>query len=141
LQQLGVGIKNSSDMVFALIFMLLMVTGLYWIIGWYLAKPAKPARLEQHFNRLLKKLAKLGLEKKPAEDSRAFLRRVEESKLVQTTEIEVIINLYNRIKYGPEHLNGNISKSLSENMDNNSSENTSESELKVLSILINNFRV
>ncbi|MFQ3188659.1 MAG: transglutaminase-like putative cysteine protease [Gammaproteobacteria bacterium] len=124
LQQLGVGIKNSSDMVFALVFMLLMVTGLYWIIGWYLTKPAKPARHEQDFNRLLKKLTKVGLEKRPAEDSRDFLNRIVVSKLVQTTEIEVIINLYNQIKYGPDH----------------TSENTHKSDVRTLKLLINNFQ-
>ena len=124
LQQLGVGIKNSSDMVFALVFMLLMVTGLYWIIGWYLAKPAKPARHEQDFNRLLKKLTKIGLEKRPAEDPRNFLNRIVVSKLVQTTEIEVIINLYNQIKYGPDH----------------TSENTHKSDVRTLKLLINNFQ-
>jgi transglutaminase-like putative cysteine protease len=124
LQQLGMGIEDSGDMIFALVFMLLTVTGFYWLLGWYRARPAKPARLEQHFNRLLKKLAKLGIEKKPSEDSRAFLSRVKASKLVQTTEVEAIINLYNRIKYGPDHTN----------------KNTSQSDLKTLSSLINNFR-
>ena len=124
LQQLGVGIKNSSDMVFALVFMLLMVTGLYWIIGWYLTKPAKPARHEQDFNRLLKKLTKVGLEKRPAEDPRDFLNRIVVSKLVQTTEIEVIINLYNQIKYGPDH----------------TSENRHKSDVRTLKLLINNFQ-
>ena len=124
LQQLGVGIKNSSDMVFALVFMLLMVTGLYWIIGWYLTKPAKPARHEQDFNRLLKKLTKVGLEKRPAADSRDFLNRIVVSKLVQTTEIEVIINLYNQIKYGPDH----------------TSENRHKSDVRTLKLLINNFQ-
>lgn len=124
LQKLGVGIEDSGDMIFAMVFMLLTVTGFYWLLGWYRARPAKPARHEQYFNRLLKKLAKLGFEKKPSEDTRAFLARVKESKLVQTTEIEVIINLYNRIKYGPVH----------------SGENTSESDLEKLDLLINNFR-
>jgi transglutaminase-like putative cysteine protease len=129
LRQLGVGIEDSSDMIFALVFMLLTVTGVYWLLGWYRARPAKPARHEQYFNRLLKKLAKLGLEKKASEDSRAFLSRVEASKLVQTTEIEVIINLYNQIKYGPVH------------SGQNSSENTSQSDLKTLNLLIDNFQV
>jgi transglutaminase-like putative cysteine protease len=124
LQQLGVGIEDFGDMIFALVFMLLTVTGFYWLLGWYRARPAKPARLEQHFNRLLKKLAKLGLEKKPSEDSRAFLSRVEASQLIQTSEIEVIINLYNRIKYGPDHTN----------------KNARQSDLKTLNSLINNFQ-
>ncbi len=76
----------------------------------------------------MKKLAKLGFEKKPAEDSRAFLIRVETSKLVQTTEIEVIIDLYNQIKYGPVHTG------------KDSSEYTSQSDLKMLNLFINNFR-
>jgi transglutaminase-like putative cysteine protease len=125
LQQLGVGIEDSSDMIFALVFMLLIVTGLYGFLGWYRARPAKLDRLEQDFNRLLKKLTKVGLEKKPAEDSRDFLNRVALSKLVQTTDIEVIINLYNQIKYGPGH----------------PSENSSKSDLKTLNLLINNFRI
>jgi transglutaminase-like putative cysteine protease len=123
LQKLGVGIEDSGDMIFALVFMLLTVTGFYWLLGWYRARPAKPSRLEQHFNRLLKKLAKLGFEKKPSEDSRAFLSRVEASKLVQTSEIEEIVNLYNRIKYGPGHFN----------------KNKSQSDLNTLKLLVNNF--
>jgi transglutaminase-like putative cysteine protease len=124
LQQLGVGIEDTSDMIFALVFMLLIVTGLYWFLDRYRARPAKPARIEQHFNRLLKKLTKVGLEKRPAEDSRNFLNRIAVSKLVKTTEVEVIINLYNKIKYGPSH----------------TSENTNKSDLKTFNLLIKNFQ-
>lgn len=120
LQQLGLGIEDSGDMIFALVFMLLTVTGSYWILGWYRARPAKPAKLEQHFNRLLKKLSKLGFDKKPSEDSRAFLGRVSASEHIQTTEIEAIINLYNQIKYG--------------------SDNTSQPDLNRLNSLISNFK-
>ena len=68
-------------------------------------------------------LKKLGFEKKPSEDSRAFLSRIEASDVIQTTEIEVIINLYNKIKYGPDHTN----------------KDTNQSDLKTLNLLINNF--
>jgi transglutaminase-like putative cysteine protease len=129
LQQLGLGIDDSSDMLSALVLMLISVTGFYWLLGWYRARPTKPAKLELYFNRLLKKLAKLGFERKASEDSRAFLSRIEASKLVQTTEVEVIINLYNQIKYGPVH------------STQNSSANTSQSDLKALSLLIDKFQV
>ena len=125
MQKLGLGIEDSGDMIFALVFMLLTVTGFYWLLGWYRARPAKPAKLEQHFNRLLIKLKKLGFEKKPSEDSRAFLSRIEASDVIQTTEIEVIINLYNKIKYGPDHTN----------------KDTNQSDLKTFNLLINNFMV
>lgn len=121
LQKLGVGIEDSGDMIFALVFMLLTMTGVYWLSGWYRARPAKPARLEQYFNRLLKKLAKLGFEKKSSEDTRAFLNRVKASNNIQTSKIEEIVNLYNQIKYGPD--------------------NTKQSDLKNLSLLINSVQV
>lgn len=100
LRQLGVGINDWGDMVFALVFTLLAMVGLYWSTGWYRARPARPERVERHFNQLLKKLARLGLDKKPSEDSRAFLNRVSASQLVQTADLEAIVNLYNSIKYG-----------------------------------------
>lgn len=112
LRRLGVGIDDWGDMVFALVFMLFSVVGLYWLAGWYRARPGKPERVEQYFNRLLKKLARLGLEKKPAEDSRAFLRRVTASNLIQSAELENIVNLYNSIKYGPGQENELALKNL-----------------------------
>ena len=100
LSNLDIGIENWSDMVFALIFLLLSVIGSYWAVDWYRTRPAKPADYEQQFNRLLKRLARHGLEKRASEDSRAFLQRIAERCPGQQAEIAQIIHLYNAIKYG-----------------------------------------
>ncbi len=50
--------------------------------------------------RLSKKLARRGLRRKPAEDTRAFLRRIDASGYPQRDRLARIIELYNRIKYG-----------------------------------------
>jgi len=100
LRNLEVGIDDWGDMVFALIVMLLSVTGGYWLISWIGERPGKPEDYEIYLNQLLKKLKKFGLEKRPSEDTRAFLQRVESSDLSQTGQISKIIDLYNLVKYG-----------------------------------------
>lgn len=100
LKQLEIGIENWSDMVFALVFMLVSVTGLFWFIAWWRERPAQPQAYEITFNRLLKKLAKKGFHKRPAEDTRAFLQRLPQEGLAQHGQIARIVELYNHIKYG-----------------------------------------
>jgi len=86
--------------MFALTFMLLLVTGSYWLVSRYRERPVKPEAYEVYFKRLLRKLKKLSLVKKPSEDSREFLRRIESSEIKQKPELAKIIELYNLIKYG-----------------------------------------
>ncbi len=100
LQKLDLGIENWSDMIFALVFLLLLVTALYWFIAWYRERPPRPQAYEMMFNRLLKKLSKRGFRKQPAEDTRAFLARLPQDVLPQRDQIAAIVELYNRIKYG-----------------------------------------
>ncbi len=100
LRKLELGIDNWSDMVFALILLLVTVTGLFWLIVWYRERPPKAQAFEILFNRLLKKLSKRGIQKGPAEDTRAFLERVSGRDLPQLDQLANIVELYNRIKYG-----------------------------------------
>ena len=100
LSRLDIGIDNWSDMVIALVFMLVAVTGSFWLIAWYRERPPRPAVYEIQFRRLLRKLARRGIEKKPAEDARAFLRRVATPELAERDQLARIVDLYNRIKYG-----------------------------------------
>jgi transglutaminase-like putative cysteine protease len=105
LRDLNIGIDDWGDMVFAMMFMLLLVTGSYWLVSYYRERPARPEPYEVYFKKLLKKLKRLGLEKKPGEDSRAFLRRIESSGFEQKTQLAKIIELYNLIKYGAARQN------------------------------------
>ena len=100
LSRLEIGIENWSDMVFALIFLLLGVTLLYWVIGWYRERPPRPPAYEMLFRRLLKKLAKQGFTKGASEDTRSFLNRLPSAELPQREQIARVIDLYNHIKYG-----------------------------------------
>ncbi len=100
LKKLEVGIENWSDMVFALVFLLLGVTASYWLIAWYRERPSQPQAYEILFNRLLQKLSKKGFRKEPAEDTRAFLARLPRQGFAQREQIAAIIELYNHVKYG-----------------------------------------
>jgi transglutaminase-like putative cysteine protease len=100
LSKLELGIENWSDMVFALVFLLLAVTALFWFIVWYRERPPKPAAYEILFNRLLKKLSRRGFQKGPAEDTRTFLLRITKRDFPQQELLANIVELYNRIKYG-----------------------------------------
>ena len=100
LRDLNIGIENWSDMVFALMFMLLLVTGSYWLASYYRERPAKPEAYEIYFEKILKKLKKRGLVKKPSEDSGEFLHRIESTNLSQISQLKKIIESYMRIKYG-----------------------------------------
>ena len=100
LRDLDLGIENWSDMVFALVVLVTTVIIVFWSVARYRERPPKPAAYEVLFNRLLKKLSKHGIDKGPAEDSRAFLARVTKQDLPQEEQMARIIDLYNRIKYG-----------------------------------------
>ncbi|MCP4984148.1 MAG: DUF3488 domain-containing transglutaminase family protein [Gammaproteobacteria bacterium] len=100
LSKLEIGIDSWSDMIFTLVISLVAVTGLFWFVVWYRERPPRPQAYEILFDRLLKKLAKQGIQKKSAEDTRAFLRRVSEQGFVQSEQLAKIVELYNRIKYG-----------------------------------------
>ena len=100
LSKLELGIENWSDMVFALVFLLLSVTGLYWLIVRYRERPPKPEAYEILLKRVLKKLSKRGFQKRPSEDTRAFLERVVGRDFPQREQLADIVELYNRIKYG-----------------------------------------
>jgi len=99
LSKLDIGIDNWSDMVIALVLLLAVVTGGFWLIAWYRELPPRPPAFERQFERMLRKLRRRGLVKNPAEDSRAFLRRVATPELAQREQLARIIDLYNRIKY------------------------------------------
>ncbi len=100
LQNLEIGIDNWSDMVFALVILIVSITGLFWAIVWYRELPPRPAACEILFRRLMKKLARHGLTRRPSEDSRAFLARVAASGYAERRRLARIVDLYNRIKYG-----------------------------------------
>jgi transglutaminase-like putative cysteine protease len=105
LRDLEVGIDDWGDMIFALVAMLLSMTGGYWLISWIHGRPGKPELYEIYFNQLLKKLQNLDLEKLPSEDTRAFLQRVKSRGFREWSQVANIIELYNLIKYGPDKSN------------------------------------
>ena len=100
LKRLEIGIETWSDMVFALVILLLLVTALFWVVVWFRERPAKPPVYEILFRRLLKKLAKRGFVREPWEDTRVFVARLPRAELPQHEQVEQIVELYNHIKYG-----------------------------------------
>ncbi len=110
LSKLDLGIDNWSDMVIALVVLLVAVTGVFWLLYWYRERPPRPASYEILFSRLLRKLAKQGYDRRPSEDTRAFLQRVSQQEFSQREQLARIIELYNRIKYGRD---GNSPQALS----------------------------
>jgi len=100
LNQLDLGIETWSDMIFALVALLISVTALFWLVVWYRERPPSPEVYETLFRRLLKKLAKRGYPKLPAEDARSFAARLPRREFPEHGQIERIADLYNHIKYG-----------------------------------------
>ena len=102
LQKLDVGIKNSGDMIIALVILLASFSGLIWMISWYRERPPKPEQYEILFRRFTAKMARHGYIRKESEDSRQYLRRIAIPDQTLSNQIEQFIDLYNRIKYGPQ---------------------------------------
>jgi hypothetical protein len=100
LQNLDLGIETWSDMVFALVLLLISVTALFWFVVWYRERPPAPEAYETLFRRLLKKLSKRGYKMQPSEDARAFAARLPREEFPEGAQIERIADLYNQIKYG-----------------------------------------
>ena len=100
LRDLELGIENAGDMVIALVIMLVTVSGGYWFYGWYRERPPRPPEYEIQFKRFLRKMARIGLTKQNAEDTRHFLQRIREANLDQYEQIATVINIYNYLKYG-----------------------------------------
>ena len=100
LKNLELGIETWSDMVFALVLLLVSVTALFWLVVWYRERPPAPEIYETLFGRLLKKLSKRGYKMQPSEDARAFVARLPQEEFPERAQIERIADLYNHIKYG-----------------------------------------
>ena len=100
LRNLEIGIENWSDMVFALVVLIVAMTALFWLVAWYRELPPRPPAFEIQFRRLQNKLARRGLRRRPAEDSRAFVARVAAAGYPERDRLARIVDLYNRIKYG-----------------------------------------
>ncbi len=99
LSNLGLGIVGWGDMIIALVFSILLITGGYWLISWYRERPAKPARYEIILKQLLKKLAKYGFTRQPSETLNDFLQRLQSENHFKDQQLENIFTAYNRIKY------------------------------------------
>jgi protein-glutamine gamma-glutamyltransferase len=99
LRNLGMGIHDWGDMVIALVLCLVVITGGYWLYSWYRERPPKPAVYEIIINQLLKKLAKLNLQRNPAETLDEFLQRIEREYRFSDPELKKIVAAYQRIKY------------------------------------------
>ena len=99
LRQLGIGIRTWGDMVMALVFCLLAITGGYWLYGWYRDRPPPPPQYERILARLLAKLQRHGLVRQPAESVDEFLHRVQADHGISDPELERIFDSYTRIKY------------------------------------------
>jgi protein-glutamine gamma-glutamyltransferase len=99
LSQLGLGILGWGDMIIALVFCIMLITGSYWLISWYRERPAKPARYEIILKQLLKKLSKYGFSKAPSETLNEFLQRVQSENQFKDPQLENIFIAYNLIKY------------------------------------------
>ncbi len=100
LKKLDIGIDNASDMVIALVILLVSVSGSFWLLGWYRERPLKPAAYEIYFRRFLRKMTRIGFDKQKSEDYRHFLYRIDQSGIEQNELIAKIISLYILIKYG-----------------------------------------
>ena len=100
LRKLDVGINNWSDMVIALVILLAVVTGAYWLTSWWRELPPRPPAYEIQFAALLRRLAKQGFRKGDGEDARAFVQRAAEDGFEQPAALRRVVELYQRIKYG-----------------------------------------
>lgn len=99
LNNLGMGIRSWGDMVITLVISLVFITGGYWLFGWYRERPTRPAEYELIINKLLKKLARSGYQRKPSEHSEEFLGRIKREQNFQDQKLGEIFQVYNKIKY------------------------------------------
>ncbi len=99
LKNLGLGIQSWGDMIIALVFSILFITGGYWLFSWYRERPASPARYEVILNQLLKKLARAGFQRKPSETVNDFFARMQSEHRFKDEKLKKIFDAYNHIKY------------------------------------------
>lgn len=99
LKNLGLGIKSWGDMIISLVISLMIFSGIYWGVVWYRDRAPKPEEYELIINRLLKKLAKAGVARKPAEGLTEYLQRIQKENDYHDPALEKIINTYHKIKY------------------------------------------
>lgn len=99
LKQLGLGIRSWGDMVIALVICMVAITALYWFIAWFKERPAAIAEYEKVFNQLLRKLARPGYPKHPAEHVYEYLERLKREQDFDDPALHKIFETYSKIKY------------------------------------------
>ncbi len=117
LRKLDIGIENAGDMIIALVVLLVSVSGLFWFINWYRERPAKPEQYEILFKQFIKKMSRLGFQKKNSEDARQFLQKLAPLEVRQNQQISQFVELYNQIKYGRENNSAKQIKELNDLVD------------------------
>ncbi len=117
LRKLDIGIENAGDMIIALVVLLVSVSGLFWFINWYRERPAKPEQYEILFKQFIKKMSRLGFQKKNSEDARQFLQKLAPLEVRQNQQITQFVELYNQIKYGRENNSAKQIKELNDLVD------------------------
>lgn len=112
LSKLDLGIENAGDMIIALVILLGSMSGLFWLTSWYRERPARPEQYEILFRRFLRKMSRLGYQKKDSEDVRQFLQRIDQAQASQHSQITQLVKLYIQIKYGQENVSVEHIKAL-----------------------------
>lgn len=112
LSKLDLGIENAGDMIIALVILLGSMSGLFWLTSWYRERPARPEQYEILFRRFLRKMSRLGYQKKDSEDVRQFLQRIDQAQASQYSQITQLVKLYIQIKYGQENVSVEHIKAL-----------------------------
>lgn len=99
LERLGLGIKSWGDMVIALVFGLVLISGAYWAVSWYRERPSPLPVYEKKVNQLLKKLSRYGYKKNSSEHVYEFLDRIKQQHNYRDGQLEKIFEVYSKIKY------------------------------------------
>ena len=108
LNRLGLGIRDWGDMMIALVICFSTITGFYWLVSWYRDRPSPPPVYEKIIQRLLKKLARKGYQRKPSEHVFEFLDRIQQQQDFHDPQLQRIFSIYSKIKYARGFQNDSV---------------------------------
>jgi transglutaminase-like putative cysteine protease len=98
MRRLGLGIKSWGDLILTLVLSLGLLVALYIAIALWRGRPKPRSPEQKALDRLLARLARAGYPRRPSEDLRSYLHRLQKAGIADE-ELRSLLEAFQRMRY------------------------------------------